>query len=93
MNTEFPRSTLIWSMENNMIHVKCKYKGCHHRLSFQFDVNEQGEMIKIRRKKIIDYYHFVSAHLARKLKSSASQKEDLEWDEHELDSLQEIEKV
>ena len=50
-------------------------------------------MVKIRRKKITDSYHSVSAHLARQLKSSASQKEDLEWDEHELDSLEEVKKL
>ena len=54
MNAEFPRSTLIWSIENKMIHIKCKYKGCRHKLSYSFDVNEKGEMFDIRRKIIKD---------------------------------------
>ena len=34
LNAEFTQSTLICSVEKSTITIKCKYKSCHHRLTF-----------------------------------------------------------
>ena len=40
LNSEFPRPTLTWSIEDKEINIKCKYKGCPLKLAYRFEVNK-----------------------------------------------------
>lgn len=72
MNAEFEESTLKWSMQGNILTIKCKYKDCTHRLSFQFELNESSEMIQIKIKRASRLSHSVSAHLKKELRAEES---------------------